>query len=397
MSKLLTLAGQIIILTGVCAAQRGPLPSKLDHPWPMDHGDIARSGRSKYPGPINGVVEWKQKIAGGIAGIACDRNGHAIIGASFHQQWWSNELFTQSFNADGTFAWRIKVTPYDWGASQGVKSIPALDTAGNVVMNSGAGQLIKVSPTGQLLMTIQRTANFTNDSSPAWSSDGPIYHHQALALAKFSNTGTQLWSTSASSQTDVAVAPNGDCALGGVRTNEPHGSVDLSYFNANGTLRWSLGSTRGARTQVCFGPDGTLYATRGGTAAYNPDGSLKWSATPGGWGCALDGLGHVLTPQSSQIVAFNQSNGATAWTRVLPSGGSVVEGLTIDGASNIYAATSNGWIYGIRGNDGTIFYAVKAADTCTTQPALGAKRCIYVGATFAVNPYLYENYLVKVN
>lgn len=135
----------------------------------MDHGNIARSGRSKYPGPINGVVEWKQKIAGGIAGIACDRNGHAIIGASFHQQWWSNELSRSPSNSDGTIAWRIKVTPYDWGASQGVKSIPALDSAGNVVLNSGAGQLIKVSPTGQLLMTIQRNANSTNDSSPAWS------------------------------------------------------------------------------------------------------------------------------------------------------------------------------------------------------------------------------------
>jgi len=34
-----------------------PWPSLADSPWPMNHGDPQSTGRSKYPGPINGILE----------------------------------------------------------------------------------------------------------------------------------------------------------------------------------------------------------------------------------------------------------------------------------------------------------------------------------------------------
>lgn len=374
-----------------------PVPT-IAQPWPMDHGNAARTGQSFFPGPSQGQIAWSKKLAGGIFSLACNRQGQAILGVLFHTSWWSNEMFAQTYNADGSIAWRIKVPPYPWGAAQGVRSAPALDRDGNVVLNSSNGQILKISPTGDILTTIQRTANFTNDSAPALFANGDIVQHQALTLAKFTPSGQQIWSTSASSQTDVAVSPNGDCALGGVRTNEPHGSVDLAYYLANGTRLWTFSSTNGARTQPCFGPDGILYATRGGTAAYYPNGTVKWIASPGGFGCSLDGLGHVLVPLSNQVHAFSQATGANVWSVTLPNQfGNVVQGLTIDGMNNIYVATTDGWLYGLRGLNGSRFLNLKVGATCTTQPAIGADSSIYLGVTQAISTYVFENYLVKVN
>ncbi|HMS53973.1 MAG TPA: PQQ-binding-like beta-propeller repeat protein [Fimbriimonadaceae bacterium] len=394
------LIGTLSLLAASVTAQPiavGPPVPRNSQPWQMDHANPARTGQSYYPGPASGQIAWTRRLAGGVYAIACNRQGQAILGVSFHNQWWSNEMFAQAYNGDGTIAWRIKVQPYQWGASQGVRSGPALDAGGNAWMNSSNGQLIKVSPQGDLLATVQRTSSFTNDSTPALLGNGDIVQLQALTLAKYDALGIQIWSNSASSQTDVAVSPNGDCALGGVRTNEPHGSIDLTYFGADGTRRWGLSSSRGVRTQVCFGSDGTLFANRGGTVAYRPDGSVVWAAGPGGWGCALDGLGHVLVPQSNQLNAFNRSNGTLAWNRTLPAFSSIVEGPSIDGLNNIYLATTDGWLYGLRGSSGTVFISVKVGATCTTQPAIGAGNCLFVGVTKEVSPNWYENYLVKVN
>lgn len=399
---------QILILAmgliGIQALGQGSFPDPapmprpiIVQPWPMDHGNAARTGQSLYPGPSQGQIAWSRKLAGNVFSLACNKQGQVVLGAMFHTQWWSNEMFVQTYNADGTIAWRIKVQPYAWGASQGVQSAPALDNAGNVILNSSNGQILRISPVGDLLTTIQRNASSTNNSAPALLPNGDIVQQQTLALAKFNASGQQLWSTSASSQTDVAVAENGDCVLGGVRTNEPHGSVDLSYFSASGTRVWTFTSTYGTRTQPCFGPDGIVYATRNGTAAYYPNGTVKWLASPGGFGCSLDGLGHVLTSSGTQIYAFSQATGSTAWNSILPTSGGVVEGLTIDGQNNIYLATTDGWLYGLRGANGSRFLAVKVGATCTTQPAIGSNSSIYLGATQAVTPYLSEYFLVKVN
>ncbi len=35
-----------------------PWPSLADSPWQMYHGDPQSTGRSKYPGPISGTIDW---------------------------------------------------------------------------------------------------------------------------------------------------------------------------------------------------------------------------------------------------------------------------------------------------------------------------------------------------
>lgn len=357
-----------------------PIPDRFNQPWGMDNGNAARTGQSAFAGPSVGVLDWKRKVGGAVPGIACDRAGRAILGATFYTEWWSNELYVQCYGQGGQIEWRRKVTPYVWGGSQGVKSGPALDRYGNALLNSGFGQIVRFDGSGNLQLTVQRMSNSTNDSSPAWNLDGTFVHQQAGTVAKYAWDGSVLWTATAFSQTDVAVAPNGDVAMGGVRTSEPHGAPDVYYFNANGTLRWSRNSTNGTRTQVCFGPDGTLYTTVGGVTAYNPNGTVRWNQPGGGWGVCLDGLGRALVPSGQTIRAFDRKTGAPVWTTTLPTSGSIVEGLTIDSASRIFVSTTDGYVYGL-GTAGQILWSLQVADVCRSQPAIGANRSLFVSGT----------------
>ena len=55
-----------------------PWPSLAESPWPMYHGDPQSTGRSKYPGPISGVIEWtidSMWVKSGVS-IGYDRTLH---------------------------------------------------------------------------------------------------------------------------------------------------------------------------------------------------------------------------------------------------------------------------------------------------------------------------------
>lgn len=352
----------------------------------MDHANPGRTGKTSYLGPVLAQLDWSRKVGGGPLGIACDRFGHVILGATFYEAWWSNELYAQAYDNTGEIVWRQKVKPYDWGGSQGVKSAPGLDKAGNVSMNSGYGQVVKFNRAGDQIVTMQARKDATNDSAPAVLREGSVVHYQFASLYKWKPDGTLLWQQGAISQTDPAVAPNGDIALGGVRTNEPHGSTDLTYHNSNGTVRWRLTSTRGLRTQPCFGPDGILYATRGGTTAYFPDGTVKWNQPNGGWGVCLDGLGRALVPSGTRVYAYNKDTGAPVWTATIPGVSGIVEGLTIDGQNRIYGCLADGFVFCLN-SDGSLRWNIKLADQLLTQPSIGNDKSLYVTGKVGFNDY----------
>ncbi|MBS1715885.1 MAG: PQQ-like beta-propeller repeat protein [Armatimonadetes bacterium] len=358
----------------------GSAAGSVRAPWAMDHADPARTGRSLYPGPDLGLIDWKQRTGGSVPGIAADRSGRAVLGATFFDASWSNELYVQVLKPDGEVDWRRKVEPYAWGASQGVRSMPALMSGDRVVMNSGNGQLVGFDATGSLIATISGNANMTNDRAPAVLPNGDIVHLQS-SLRRIRPDGSVVWTASAFSQTDPAVAKNGDVAIGGVRTNEPHGSTDVSYYDSNGSLRWQKTSTKGTRTQVCFGPDGTLYTTVGGTTAYRADGTVKWNATNGGWGVCLDGLGRALVPQGNRVFAYDKDDGTLVWTATLPFVGNIVEGLSIDVRSRIYVSSSDGVVACLK-PDGTLAWSLKVADQLVTQPALSTDGSAFVSGFF---------------
>ncbi len=348
----------------------------LSQPWSMDHSTAARTGKSQFTGPSTGAVVWQRAVGGRVYGIAADQFGRAFLGVTFYEAIWSNELYSVCYDITGEISWRVKVAPYVWGFSQGVRSFPTLRPTGETVVNSGLGQLLRFDSSGNVLQIITGMSNATNDNSPALLPDFSIVHFQVAQLRKHAPDGSIVWSAGAFSQSDPAVAYNGDVALGGVRSTEPHGSLDVSYYNANGTLRWSKSSTYGTNTQVCFGPDGTLYTTVGGTTAYNSDGSIKWSAATGGFGTSLDGLGRVLVPSGNRVTALNKDSGTQIWTTVLPFSGSIVGGLTIDRSDRIYVTSTSGYAACLN-SDGTLAWSTKVCDEFTCQPSISSGATIY--------------------
>lgn len=341
----------------------------VPHPWAMKYSNPARTAKSIYWGADQGVVNWKYRTGGNTPGITVDSSGRIYLGATFNASSWNNEVYFNTLNSNGTIAWREKVTPYPWGSSQGVKSWPAIAPDRTIVFNSTNGELRKYSFAEQLVWTVPLNSNMTNDSAPAVLPDGSILHYQ-MNLRKFGPAGNLIWTANVGSQDDVAVAPNGDMAIGGIRTQEPHGSVDLTYINVNGSIRWSLRSANGSRGQTLFGPDGVLYYL---STAYNPDSTVRWTA-PVGEFSALGTNGLIYAVNGSSVSAVNTANGTVAWTT--PAGRSLNTRLAVDGRGIVYATSPDGYIFSFNGTTGAIGLQNRICTQFYTGPVIGTGRTV---------------------
>ena len=360
------------------------------HPWAMYRSDMFRTGQSLFPGADAGVTEWKRFVNGQVPTISVAADGKIYLGVTFHEEVWSNEEYFTVLNPDGKEAWRHKVKPYDWGGAQGVFSGPALDSVGNVVVNSPFGQLRKYDPLGNLLWIIQRRSDVTNNSTPAIDQNDNIFHYQAIqGLAKYAPTSATIWQLGATTQSHIAVFTNGDSALGGLRTIEPHGSVDITYFNSFGSVRWQHTSTRGRNGQVIFGPDGTVFQ---GAGAYFPaDGSVKWG-TPSGGSNALGKNGQyylIIGDSAPAVRAYNSQTGAVLWEATLPPVGAL-NPLAIDSRDRIYATTVQGYLFVLSPVDGSIILQTRICDTFSTGPSIGLNGRIYAVGTRFNKDYVFS-------
>lgn len=356
------------------------------HPWPMDHANPARTNKTWAIGPQTGQIEWQRQIVGGTFGIACDAQGGAILGATFHDEWWAYDIHAYRFKPNGDIDWKTEVNPYPWGASQAVNSFPAVYGKRNIVLNSTNSELLRINPAGIPSVAYQHDPSFIGGTSPAVTSDGTIFQQFGLTATRFSQTGAVQWQTGALSNTDIAVSPTGDLALGGVRTLEPHGSTDLTILNSNGTPRVVRTSVRGRTQQVCFDEKGNLYGGNGQLSVST--GLPVWSGVFGGGFTALDGNGQLLIVSSSQLVAYDRVSGVQAWLRFLI--GSVVQSVSIDGNNRVFYTTSNGYI-GCRDFKGNLIFERKVCDAFTTQLSISVDRKAFaVGRIGATNYFLFK-------
>jgi hypothetical protein len=349
------------------------------HPWAMRHGDPARTGRSSFPGATQGELDWKFRVAGTVPNFAVARDGTVHCGTVFHEEWWSNESFVYALTGAGELEWRAKVEPWEWGFSQGVGGSPALDMQERVFVPSAHGRLYQFAPSGEILWSYEGYVGASHESSPAVLADGSARHYMLVrGLLGFANGGSQLFQNPSPQtiRTAVAVAANGEMALSGVRTNEPHGAPALYYFNADGTLRWSRSTTFGEESTPAIGDDGTVYAQYLGTTAFRPDNTILWTIG-GATSRSLGRNGVLYLGSGSQIRLHSAASGAPISTIALP--GAVNEGLAIDVAGNVYATTANGWACAYAANGAPIFER-KLADAFTTGPAIAtAARVVAAG------------------
>ncbi len=357
-------------LSLACAFAAGQFTAKT---FMMRHANPARTGQVSQIGALQGQLAWQYRTGGIVQGMAVDPYGHIFLGATFNEDYWNNEVYATSLNPNGTVRWRQRVVPYVWGASQGVRSWPTFDPHFKTfTMNSTNGELLQFSADGDPIMTIPRNSNATNDSSPNVMLDGSILHYQIGSLMKFTRGGGLIWTASLFSQTTSAVNAVGDVVMGGVRTTEPHGSTDITYLNADGTLRWRRTSSRGLNAQPIFGPDGTVYM---GDGAFNPDGTVKWGS-PGGGNNSLGQDGRLFRSVGRALNARDSQSGALLWSSPIPSAGNMITDLAIDGRGFVYATTSDGYLYAFEPVNGQIVLSGRFADVFYTGPILGLEGAV---------------------
>ena len=297
------------------------------------------------------------------------QDGSIYLGTVFNENDWNNESYAYALTNDGTLKWRRKVTPYDWGASQGTNGGPALDDAGNVLIPSTYTQLLKLTSDGDSVWTYQGSHQAIIQGSPAVLPDQTIRHtiFPARLLALDSAGNTLFTGAPQNSGATVSVAPNVDMALSGVRTSEPHGSKDIQYFNANGTLRWEKTSTRGAQGTPVFGPDGILYAPFLATAFF-PDGTVKWTTDVSTFTASLGNNGVLYFP-SSGVVAVDSATGAGLWS--VPRRGGVLGDTAVDALGNVFVTTSDGKLWSVSPTGG-VNWSVQVCDRFLTGPVVTA-------------------------
>lgn len=376
---LMALFLSIALRASAQVADSGGFAEASTHPWPMRNATAARTGQSASLGATLGQLDWRFHVAGSVPQIAVAQDGSIYLGTVFNENDWNNEAYAYALTSTGSLKWRQKVRPYDWGASQGVSAGPAVDDAGSVLIPSTYTQLLKLSSEGDPIWVYQGNWQAIIQGSPAVLPDQSIRHtiFPARLLALGSAGNTLFTGAAQNAGATVSVAANGDMALSGVRTQEPHGSKDIQYFNADGTLRWEKTSTYGASGTPVFGPDGILYAPFL-AKAFLSDGTVKWTTDVAAFTAALGDNGVLYFPNAG-VVAVSAATGVRRWTTPIPGG--VLQDPAVDALGNVFVTTLDGKLWSVSPTGG-INWSLQVCDKFLTGPVVAAGgRVVAAGKT----------------
>jgi outer membrane protein assembly factor BamB len=284
-------------------------------------------------------------------------------------------------DSDGSFLW-------DFLTWDDVRSSPALDSSGNIYVNTaydylgGYRAFSCLRPSGSLVWTYV-TPDLGLDASPAVGEDGYIYMQFTDSLRCLRSNGTIRWAYGGAYGTasSPAVMPNGDMYA---RARDR-----IDCLDSNGTFRWSHSLDMRIESSPAAGTDGRVYVGSDDNFFYciSSNGSLFWSfQTRHNWypsTAALGSDGNALVgSQGDRLYSFN-SNGSLFWTYEAVSAGFPYEGINCSSP----ARDADGYVYMGWGNQlccldcgGSLLWSFRLFGSIRSSPALGTDGALYVGA-----------------
>jgi len=269
-------------------------------PWPMFQHDLLHTGRSPYLGA-----------------------------QAFHLKW--------SFDVGG----------------EGLDSTPAIDSNGNLYVQSRSGYLYSLYPNGTLRWKFPTfesccVGGFLGlESSPAISSNGMVYV----------------------------------------------GSTDGNLYSifSNGTLSWRYTTGGPIQSSPSIGPDGTIYfgSNDGNLYAITQRGQLKWKLITGDAvvsSPAIDFFGNssvatiYVGSNDAKLYAVSLAGGLK-WT--FRTGGALLSSPAIGLGGIVYIGSRDGSVYAVN-RGGSLVWSFPVSSKCgiDASPAIGPKGTVYVGVGF---------------
>jgi outer membrane protein assembly factor BamB len=257
-----------------------PWPSLAESPWPMYHGDPQSTGRSKYPGPIAGTIEWSIDSLWVKSGVSIGDDQSVFFN--------SNGYFRGLIAADpdGNIKWNLEEVV----TSEDVVSTPMVTADGTIYIGGGLqNKLYAINSNGTIKWEFD-TNGFVYHVGMNIGLDGTIYFISGWqegipTLYAVNPDGSLKWKLENSdfnyfNRTGITFSPNGETLYVPGQVSSVF-AIDVENQN----IKWTFGDSP-LRGSVLVNTSGHIYLQskveliNSGQASLfclNSDGSIRWS------------------------------------------------------------------------------------------------------------------------
>ncbi|AKB36571.1 cell surface protein [Methanosarcina siciliae C2J] len=333
-----------------------------DAPWPKFQYDLANTGQSPYNGPQTNTVLWTSSVGGmNYAGQAIAEDGTIYTGggSTFY-----------ALYPNGTTRW-------SYGVGNSIYSTPAIAEDGTIYVGCMDSKVYAFNADGTLKWSYTTGNKLQN--SPAIGADGTVYigSYDKVFYA-INPDGSLKWTYDGATgyyyYSSAAIADDGTIYVGDYK-----GVLHALY--PNGTARWTSQIGMIFASPI-IGEDGTIYLTHGSyLSAVNPDGTVDWSYTVGGYGYGSPAVGSDGTvyvgSYAGEVFAIN-ANGTQKWSYPLSSSSRFYAAPAIGADGSVYLGSTDSNVYAFN-TDGTLKWSYTTDGAIRNGPTIGDDGTLYIG------------------
>jgi len=347
-----------------------PWPSLADSPWPITHGDMQCTGRSKYSGPREGKVVWtfsEQDFIFEESGIVIGEDNTIYFTARIRGPERHHALY--ALNPDGSLKWKQKLN-----VTYSYSPTPILGRGDFIYVIRQDGRFYSFDSDGNLQKILDTsTSNFT--FGPGLSLDETFYFVDVMGTmyalnkdgsVKWSNTNiTDLYIPSSYS---LSFSPDGSTIYAAMLDSS------LNAINSeDGKILWKLKIGYNLLySSPLVDSDNHIYfpfedSEKGFIlCSVNSDGSIRWKSEDNvGYMASahMDKNGNIYTHAGGlNLISFDY-NGKTRWKSFLVDGDIWQWPTSIIGDSEGYVYIAMPWRYVIAfDNDGNKKFVCELPD-----------------------------------